>query len=192
MNCKEFNHIIDKIIEQDLTEKEEHLYKEHVARCLNCKKELAELLEINSRLQELDKLDPPSNFTSQVVNRAHKEGLFTKKPKAVSMLSKLSMAVASFLLLFLLLDYTVLPFYSQRNLDDTPDFGIQNYQTQDEILDNESKEMKMESEESLYRIASTLDEPTQERNLRNTIVLVIAGLLSAPFAIEFYKRKKKY
>lgn len=187
MNCNELNQIIDRIIDQDLTEKEEHLYKEHVANCANCKAELTEILEINRQLEELEKIDPPSNFTSQVVNRAYKEGLFTKKHKYVSMLSKLSMAVASFLLLFLLLDYTVLPFYTQQNQKDNRWIDTQHYQAQEV----NPEEIKIEREEMTFRIAST-DQPDGERNLRNTVVLVTAVFLSAPFIIEFYKRKKTY
>ena len=187
MDCKEFNHMVDKIIDNNINDKEEILYKEHIAECSQCRQDLEEILKVNEGLEGLSMQEPPINFTSQVVNRAKNEGLLSIKPKKITVLSKFAMAVASFLFLFLLLDYTILPYHTkQENLGREQDIGIQHYQ---EDMQLESKEMDINlSGMEIYSV----EEQRSERGLRNIIVFVSAIVLASPFIIEVYKRKTTY
>lgn len=175
MDCREFANLIDRIIDNKITAQEEVIFKEHISNCPTCCEEYADILKINQALEEMGKQELPSNFTAQVVNRAKREGLILTKPQKITVFSKIAMAVASFLFLFLLLDYTVLPHYTDEGNVRIKDFQIQ-----------------QETEGNMERVRLGMGRTDDRRGLRNAIVLASAILLSSPFVIETYKRKATY
>ncbi|MBS4537973.1 zf-HC2 domain-containing protein [Clostridium sp. D2Q-11] len=99
MDCKEVQKNIDRYIENKLDIKNKILFENHIDSCHICKREFEDIRYIFSELNESISINPPPNFTSNIMKKINKNKVmtFNKSRKIWGA----SLVAAGFLLFFI-------------------------------------------------------------------------------------------
>lgn len=78
VNCRKTNNLISAYIDGELPGVEQHMVREHLQQCNECRKEYEELLSMKRALSGMKMQSPSPNFQNQLLAKIHNEGSQTK------------------------------------------------------------------------------------------------------------------
>ena len=202
MDCREFQKLINRAIDEEIDKPHRRLIDEHISVCNKCKEELDEIMEVEKSLKSMEKVEPPFKLKEMVVKAAVQEGLLVETRKySISIVSKVCAIAASFLLLFMLSDaFTMNPLTQNNQLrqpysaeEDISEHRLRNNDEEEGQIFTES----LESKEQIITgygiddsVRDELDGVLNLANKRNIVLLLVSGALFAPLAVNLYNRRK--
>lgn len=140
MDCKELREQLSSYLDNVLPEDEMNRLKEHLLKCSDCQKELAELQKTVNILKSLEEIVPPASFRRELRSKLEKAQKTTLANKWLSYLSRRSVwmpvAAAAFVLLLVLLPMVSNPLLMKQS---------KNYIAMDENITGSNQKVGMYS-----------------------------------------------